>query len=57
MRIRNDKYPPLRHVLLGTLASYFFLLESEMTSISLRHALLGAPLRRHAIEKACFPFC
>jgi len=35
---------PLRHVLLGTLAYYFSLFESEMTSISLRRALLGATL-------------
>jgi len=35
---------PLRHMLLGTVASYFFLFESEMTGISLRRALLGATL-------------
>jgi len=44
MRVRNDKYPFEACATGNTCFIFFFLLESEMISISLRHTLLGATL-------------
>ena len=57
MRVKNDKYP-FEACATGNTCFLFFLFRVGNDKYLFETYATGCyPLRRHATEKACFPFC